>query len=347
MRFIIAISLLLFSTISCANFPYYPLQFPRDEAAHHENIPYSFQKMVEWWYYNGRAMSDDGKQLSFDVAIFNATSKWLGNNVTVPMLHIQVVDVDNKQAYGAKINYWPNTGNFSTKKLDIKVNNDYSLRKITMNGKTFYVLNASATENTTTLTLHLKLEPISEPFLINENGLMQMLDETNSYYYSIPKFKTTGTIKINDHEYKINNTPGDAWMDHQWGDFDVDKHGWEWFSVRLDNGLIANIFLFLNGKNNMAIGGLANVILPNGEKRFIPFSDMTVNRSRFWYDKDADVDYPMTFTIDIPSIGLSLQNDALFNEQELHGYWEGYCSVKGLYNNQESNGFSYTELVYD
>ncbi len=336
----------LFTSMAHANLPYFPLDFPRDEAAHHQNIPYSFTHMIEWWYFNGKLVTDEGRHLSFDVALFNAAINVKGRVYTQPMLHMQLADLDNKIAYGVGKDYFVNEGKFDTEKLNIIVKNDYSLQKKGEKEKEVYLLNAEAHQNNTALKFNLIMEPKGSFFLINENGLMPMADNTNSYYYSIPHFKTTGTLKLNDKTYQINLNPGDAWMDHQWGDFNLDSNGWEWFGVRLNNGIDANIFLIFNFNDNKVIGGLANVILPSGEKRFISYQDMEVFREDYWFDPLLSILYPTTYRINIPSIGLSLTNVAAFPEQEKHGYWEGYCEVSGSYNQQEVTGFSYTEIVY-
>lgn len=338
--------LALFSVQSSyANLPYYPLQFPRDEGAHYSNIPYSYDKLIEWWYFNGELTTDEGKHLSYDVAMFHGSKKFIGV-VSVPVLHMQVSDLDQQKAYGAQVRYSMNTGSFSTTDLDITVNQDYKLTKTTLNGKEIYVLQAQITQNNTTIKMNLMLEPESTPFLINSTGLMPMPNNVNSYYYTIPHFNTSGTIEVNDNTYHINNTPGDSWMDHQWGDFTAQNAGWEWFGVRLRNGLIANIFLDIDYKNANVVGGLANVILPNGDKRFVDYTQMEVTHENDWFDSKLQINYPTVFHINIPSLNLYIDNTAAFAEQEVNGYWEGYCNVKAKLDSQLVDGFSYTELVY-
>ncbi|KTC89879.1 hypothetical protein OQJ15_02530 [Fluoribacter dumoffii] len=336
----------LLASIAHANLPYYPLEFPRDEAAHHQNIPYSFEHLIEWWYFNGKLTTDDGEHLSFDVAVFNSAINVKGRVYTKPMVHMQLADLDHKKGYGAAKEYFLNEGKFSTETLNIILKKEYVLEKKTQQGKEVYLLKADVRENNTELKFNLILEPRAPFFLINENGLMPMAEATNSYYYSIPHFNTTGTLTLNKKTYKIEQNPGDSWMDHQWGDFTLDSNGWEWFGVRLDNGIDANIFLIFNFKDNTVIGGLANVILPSGEKRFISYQDMEVLRENYWLDPELSILYPTTYRINIPSLNLSFTNVAAFPEQEKHGYWEGYCDVSGTYDQQEVAGFSYTEIVY-
>lgn len=346
-KLIAYITTLFLSSTTWANLPYYPITFPRDEGAHYQNIPYAYTALIEWWYFNGKAITDDGHHISYDVAMFNPAKKMFGSVVTRPMVHIQVADLDSKQSYGTKKDYPSSAGTVSTSKLAITVDKDYSLQETQENGKPVYWLSATGSNKNTNLKLNLKLEPISDPLLINQNGLMPMPNNTNSYYYSIPRFKTTGTIEINHATYQITTTPFESWMDHQWGDFDPNSVGWEWFSVRLTNGLIANIFVDIDyAHNNAVVGGIANIILPNGELKFIPYTDFQLSRANYWYDAKLALQYPLTFNFNFPSLNLQLTNVAVFAEQENNGYWEGACDVSGIYDQEAVSGYSYTEIVY-
>jgi predicted secreted hydrolase len=338
--------LCLITTAAYANFPYYPLSFPRDEGAHTTNIPYKFKTLMEWWYINTKATTDDGKQISFDVAIFNPAASQMGHVISQPMLHLQFSDIENKKSVGTGKRYPLNAGKFSTEKLDITVDKDFEFHQVVKNGKPVYVLKAQGQENDAAIELTLEMTPVSPHFLINGNGLMPMANDTNSYYYSIPHFNTTGSITVNGKQYKITQAPADTWLDHQWGDFNVQQNGWEWFSVRLDNGLIANIFLIVEYQHDTVISGLANIILPSGETKFIPYQDFKVTRENFWYDEKNGMTYPTTFNFDFPTLGLKFNNVAAFAEQEVHGYWEGLCYIDAVYQNKASKGFSYTEIVY-
>src|SRR5262245_24971528 len=130
-KFFFALWLIILSPFTYASLPYFPLSFPRDEGAHYKNVPYSYKELIEWWYINGKIKSDDGKNLSYDIALFNVAA--LNGVITKPMLHIQVVDLDKKKTFGAEKEYPYNTGNVATDKLDIVVNDDYSLHKAIIN----------------------------------------------------------------------------------------------------------------------------------------------------------------------------------------------------------------------
>ena len=337
--------LFIFSSVTCANLPYFPLEFPRDEGAHFKNIPYSFSRLIEWWYFNGFIETTDGHKFGYDVAIFHpAINK--DKIYAKPFLHIQIADLDNKKSYGYSGEFPINYGRFSTTTLAIELDDVFGLWRGLLSNEIVYTLEANVVDGGTALGLNLTLEPTSSIFLINENGLMPMMDDTNSYYYSIPHLKTSGTLKINQASYQINDAVSDSWMDHQWGDFSTEKSGWEWMSVRLKNGLVANIFMNIEYKTKKVVGGLANIILPNGEKRFISYKDFLVKRENYWLDPKLGIEFPMMFKFTFPTIGLYVESSAAFPEQELNGYWEGFSNVKANYLTEMVDGFSYVELVY-
>ena len=62
-----------------------------------------------------------------------------------------------------------------------------------------------------------------------------------SYYYSRTDMAATGTVRLGDETLAVE---GDAWFDHQWGDFiSVGGGGWDWFAVNLDDGTDITISL--------------------------------------------------------------------------------------------------------
>ena len=79
---------------------------------------------------------------------------------------------------------------------------------------------------------------------------MKMGGGGDSYYYTTPHLETSGKITVGDEIFEI--VSGDSWMDHQWGDFGDKGFGWEWFSIRLENGIDANVYIHVdhNKKNN-------------------------------------------------------------------------------------------------
>lgn len=346
-KLFITFFLLLIYNVSYANLPYFELSFPRDEGAHHKDVPYTFEMLNEGWYLNGKLTTDKGKHFNYDISLVNLAFRFDENNLlSKAIAAIQITDLDNKKIHGVLIDFIPNVGEFSTDKLNIIIGDDYILQKISENGKDFYILKTKGQVSDTTLDVNLTLEPLSKPFLLNKNGLIPMMNDTNSYYYSIPHFKTSGTIKINKNQYNISKNSSDSWMNHQWGDFDVTSSDWEKFNIRLDNGLVANIILNIEDKHKRVVNGIANIILPSGKKLFISYKDFIIARDNYWLNPKTSISYPMTFNFTFPDLGLQIKNAASFQEQVMFGNWAGDCRVNAIYNKQDVAGFSNTEIVY-
>jgi len=139
----IAIFLFLLCNLSYANLPYFPLNFPRDEAAHYQDIPYTYTNLMEWWYFDGKLTTDDGRNFSYDITFFNPAQMSGGNPLMRQSLHMQIADIDNKKSYGM-ISNLSNAVKISTNKLYIIDGNDYLLKKVQQNGKDVYVMKAVA-----------------------------------------------------------------------------------------------------------------------------------------------------------------------------------------------------------
>ena len=59
------------------------------------------------------------------------------------------------------------------------------------------------------------------------DGLVFYSPQDVSYYYSYTRLAAEGTLTIDGKETAAEGT---VWMDHQWGDFQIDPAGWDWFS---------------------------------------------------------------------------------------------------------------------
>ena len=56
-----------------------------------------------------------------------------------------------------------------------------------------------------------------------------------SYYYSISRLKTSGTVRIGDQSYEVE---GGSWFDRQWASTQLayNQVGWDWFAIQLSDG---------------------------------------------------------------------------------------------------------------
>ena len=85
---------------------------------------------------------------------------------------------------------------------------------------------------------------------------------------------------------------GDAWFDHQWGDFiAVGGGGWDWFAVNLDDGtdLTLSLVRDADGSYPLVYGTLVD---PDGTVRHLEGDAFTVQVTDRWTSPATGADYP-------------------------------------------------------
>ena len=98
-----------------------------------------------------------------------------------------------------------------------------------------------------------------------------------SYYYSRTAMTATGTVTVGDRTLAVD---GNAWFDHQWGDFiSVGAGGWDWFAINLDDGTDITLSLVraADGSYPLVYGTLVDAA---GGTRHLGAGDFTVEVDR-------------------------------------------------------------------
>ena len=92
----------------------------------------------------------------------------------------------------------------------------------------------SSGDATTAIGIDLRLDARKPPTLHDGDGWIDFGPAGGSYYLSRTDMAAKGTVTLGDETLAVE---GDAWFDHQWGDFiSVGGGGWDWFAVNLDDG---------------------------------------------------------------------------------------------------------------
>ena len=94
---------------------------------------------------------------------------------------------------------------------------------------------------------------------------------------------------------------GEAWFDHQWGDFiSVGGGGWDWFAVNLADGTDITLSLVrdADGSYPLVYGTLVDA---TGNARHLPASAFSVEVTKRWQSPATGADYPAGWTVDIPA----------------------------------------------
>lgn len=319
-----------------ANLPYYPIQFPRDDAAHHANVPYPIKNLTEWWYYNGKLTTTSGRNFGYFVAVFHIIPP--GKREAESVLMVQLTDIDQQKVYGTTKLYPPKSTTFDTNELNVKLGNDFYLNKLS---SLYNIEQKIKIPNAPKIVLNLTLSPSKTPLLINKTGLTDMYDGTNSYYYSNVRMKTEGTLQVGDDIFTVDHAAENSvsWMDHQWGDFVLSpqKSRWIWTSVQLDNGIDFSAWELIDPKTGKVVWKIGNIIMPDDSRFYtnnIDIEPMT---------RDKRSHYPARYRVSIYPLGLTVKLDSLAPHQDSNGFWEGAHAASGYFDGNKVAGFSYVE----
>jgi predicted secreted hydrolase len=167
----------------------------------------------------------------------------------------------------------------------------------------------------------------------------------------------TGTLL--DHQQSVQ-VSGDAWMDHQWGNFlTLGGGGWDWYSIQLNNQTEMMLYI-LRDANGQAISTYAEIIGPSAQNVQVPGSSLKISVLDHWTSPTTGITYPSGWRVEIndPHVKANLTLQPELKDQELvvtqstgNTYWEGAVSIAGSISPQGQNqqlavqGEGYVELT--
>ena len=193
--------------------------------------------------------------------------------------------------------------------------------------------------------LDVALEAAKPPVLNGVDGLSQKSAEPGnaSYYYSITRWQTDGTLRIGDEEFRVS---GLSWLDREWSSsaLGADQLGWDWFALQLSDGseLMFYNLRKLDGSQDEHSAG--TWIDADGTSRHIDREEIDLVVTDSW-DSPEGGRYPSAWKLQFPGEGLSLDIRPVMADQELFTtvrYWEGAVDVT---SQDEPAGRGYVELT--
>jgi predicted secreted hydrolase len=199
--------------------------------------------------------------------------------------------------------------------------------------------------------MHLNLLGLKPPTLHNGNGLITYGLAGFSYYYSRTRMLLSGTLI--DHNQPLQVT-GEAWMDHQWGNFlALGGGGWDWFSVQLNNNTELMLYL-IRDATGKTISTYIGYIDPNAGDHLLPATALHVAVLNHWTSPTTGATYPSGWHLEIndPQLQASLTLIPELKNQELvvyqstgNTYWEGAVNIQGRSAGNAVQGEGYVELT--
>lgn len=312
--------------------------FPQDFGPHPE-----FQ--TEWWYYTGNLEDASGRRFGYQLTFFRRAlspkspqrrSNWAANQIY--FAHFTLSDIENGKFYSAE--------KWSREALELAGARsdphhvwigDWSA------GKEGEVFELRARDGS--VSLDLTLTPLKPIVLQGDRGLSQKGEEPGnaSYYYSVTRLETAGTIKIAGQEFNVR---GLSWLDREWSTSALgeDIEGWDWFSLQLEDG--RDIMLYRlrqkDGGTDSHSGG--SLVEKDGSLKALKASDFSIEVLDTWKSADTGVTYPSKWRVSIPEYETELTITPYQPNQELllsFVYWEGAVSVSGV----GVSGSGYVELT--
>jgi predicted secreted hydrolase len=319
-----------------------PVRFPRDEAAH-------FNTGTEWWYYTGFLEDSDGRHHAFELVFFKVympPDMRLGNVVPLRWInnplyfaHLALTDLGSGEHVFFERVSFPKFWEASTQQDRFEVHlGDWQA----WGGQGEHHLRASAGR----YRLRLDLASRQPPVLHGPEGVgvVQMGQAGTSYYYSEPNLNGLGLLYVDGAPQAVLAT---AWMDHQWGSWQ--SHGgyagWDWFSLRLDDGSRVMLFEFRNEDGSIQAESAGTWIEVGGESQHLEAGDSNIEVLERWTSPDTGATYPVKWHVSVPDRNLDAIVEATFPEQEMAvqfgpQYWEGSVTVSG-----SATGVGFVEMT--
>ncbi len=319
-----------------------PVRLPRDETAH-------FDAQTEWWYYTGFLDGEGGQQYGFELVFFkayvpaevrlaNLFPLMLSNN-PIYFAHFAISDQSvGEHVYFEQVNF-PEFWDAGASEDHFEVwNGDW--RAWDSDGNTF--LEAGGGQ----YRMLLALWPLQSPVLHGAEGagVVEMGQAGASYYYSEPDLAGAGHLYVDGEQQAVNAS---AWMDHQWGSWDAHDGyaGWDWFSLRLDDGSRVMLFEFRDKDGTIQPGSAGTWMAADGSAYHLTGEDFAIEALEHWTSPDTGGTYPIKWQVTVPDHGLDAIVEATFPEQEMpieFGpiYWEGTVIISGT-----ASGSGFVELT--
>ncbi|HTW98374.1 MAG TPA: lipocalin family protein [Acidimicrobiales bacterium] len=301
---------------------------PRDEAPHHDP--------VEWWYFNGHLEGRDAAgrlhSYGYEYVIF----QFLGLGAE-PLYYgdLSVSDLGTKSFhYGLEVASYPVPSE----------HDGFSLHAAgwTMSGRSGRdVLDAGLPG----YHLDLRLTADEPATLHGRDGVVDLGPFGTSYYYSWTSLVTSGTVVDHGSAVKVN---GLSWMDHEWGDIDVESGGgWDWFSVQLSDGAQYMLY-FVRNKAGRIVATLGTRSGAGGSAS-LPAGSFGERATGSWTSPATHRRYSSGWELTVPGGRLTVTPDLLDQELDLiksqgSVYWEGDCTISGILGGKAVSGVGYTEL---
>ena len=333
---------------------------PRDDGPH--------DRLTEWWYYTGHLRATDGSRYGFEYVIFRAER---GRFPVSWVSHLALTDETGKRfvysqrlEIGPQVDRSPRYPDGTPTGFDLALNGADPSNASTFGRAAWTMTGSGGTDRLAAmlapdeavlagipggLGLDLRLTATKPPALHDRGGWIDFGPAGGSYYYSRTAMRAMGSLTVDGTKLAVE---GQAWFDHQWGDFvSVGGGGWDWFAVNLADGtdLTLSLVREADGTYPLIYG---TVVAADGTVRHLDRDAFAVTVTDHWTSPKTGANYPAGWTIRIPGEQLSIELRPTIAGQELDTrattgvvYWEGSQVVRATRAGKPLGGEAYVELT--
>jgi predicted secreted hydrolase len=305
------------------------LDLPADELPHWD--------LFEWWYWTGNLTDADGNLYGFELTFFYAGSLF---GIDSWMVNTAVTDERTGRHRRAS---W-----FDLHKPEV-IGDELRLNSRDAGATGWpdavYQLSAPAEDASFDLTI------VDDKGAAQHggNGVVRMSSRTtDSFYYSRTRMNVAGSLAFDGRTLDV---AGEAWMDHQWGDFMLFVLlGWDWYSLQFSDGTELMYFVFRGSETDPSVIDMAagTYVDANGNQTLLSQADVQSTPLDHWTSSVTGGVYPQNWHFVAPSLGLDVDIETKVPDQEMPNpmwnYWEGLIHIDGVKGGAPIDGLGYVEL---
>lgn len=316
--------------------------FPDDHGAHNR-----FRS--EWWYFTGNLTTVQGAPFAYQLTVFrnalgpapqtpdSEQSAWRARQVY--MGHFAITDIAGGAHYPSERFAREAQGLAGSKRYPFQIwVDDWT---ITLSDE-----NWQLTAGDNNRSINLTLQALKPPVLQGRDGLSVKSAGNASYYYSLTRMQTQGTISVGDAEFQVS---GLSWLDREWSTSSLsgEQSGWDWLSLQFDHGWELMFYQLrrLDGDPDAFSAGV--LVDPSGAATALPLVEVAMVPARYW-ESDQGIRYPVAWQVKSQVHELDLSVTARVDNQEMplaFRYWEGAVRAEGTLRGAPVTGSGFLELT--
>lgn len=305
--------------------------FPQDHGPHEE-----FRN--EWWYLTSILRTSEDRLFGTQFTIFRQAltphnkreNPWQTGQIY--MAHFAVSDIQSREhhSFERMARGHKRIAGVISEPFQLYMD-DWVLKSV---GEQFDPLVLQVREQAFEVNLELRL---TKPIVLHGNqGLSRKGPENATYYYSIPRLATVGTVSTPEGEFSVK---GNSWLDREWMSalLSDDHLGWVWFSLQLEDGRDVVLFRLRSKTPEKQEHGVGLMIAADGSTYQLDESDWSAEPSRYWKE------WPIAWKVTLENRNYTVQ--PTFDDQLMQTnirYWEGVVLVM---EGDETVGEGYLELT--